>query len=167
MKTTAAIAAILTTLAASADVQALYWQVTSEMNPTPIAFLAAAMVAEDGDGKKVYLADAGGSAWQAANSDYTTEAIASILGQDYSSGWTFFIELQNQDGSGNWYEAGKIDNGGSNYSWADISSHVFSSSSMSMSMATPLTSGTAHIPEPTSGLLLLLGGSLLALRRRV
>ena len=72
----------------------------------------------------------------------------------------------NQD-AGNWYEVGKIDNGGSNYSWADISSHVFSSSSMSMSMATPLTSGRAHIPEPTSGLLLLLGGSLLALRRRV
>ena len=52
MKTTAAIAAILTTLAASADVQALYWQVTSEMNPTPIAFQAAAMVADDGNGNR-------------------------------------------------------------------------------------------------------------------
>ncbi len=168
MKTTRIFAALmaLAALPSFADVQALYWQVTSDMNPQPIEFAAAAMVADDGNGTKVYLADAGGGKWQAANSDYTTEVIASMLGRDYSSGWSFYIELQNKDAGGNWYEAGKIDNGGSNYSWADVSSHVYSSSSMSMSLATPLTSGTAHIPEPTSGMLLLLGGALLALRRR-
>lgn len=168
MKTTRVFVAFmaLAALPSLADVQALYWQVTSDMNPQPIEFMAASLVAVQGD-TIVRLADADGGVWQSANSDHqTTEVIASILGQDYSSGWSFYIELQNQDGEGNWYEAGKIDKGGSNYSWQDVSSHVYSSSSMSMSLATPLTSGTAHIPEPTSGLLMLVGGALLALRRR-
>ena len=169
MKTTRILAALmaLTALPSLADVQALYWQVTSDMNNPPIEFMAAAMVADNGS-TKVYLTDAGGGIWQAANADkQTTEVIASMLGQDYSSGWSFYIELQNQDSGGSWYEAGRIANSdGSNYSWQDVSSHVYSSSSMSMSLATPLTSGTAHIPEPTSGMLLLLGGALLALRRR-
>ena len=164
-KTFAAILA-MAALPSLADVEALYWQVTSDMNPTPIEFQAAAMVAEDGSGNKTYLTDANNNVWQAANSDKsTTEAIASIWSDTYASGYTFYIELMNND-NGNWYTAGTIDNGGSNYSYADISANIFSSSSMSMSLATPLTSGTAHIPEPTSGLLMLVGGALLALRRR-
>ena len=149
-----------------ADVEALYWQVTSDMNPTPIQFQAAAMVAEDGSGNKVYLNDSNGNAWQAANNDKTTtESIASIWNDTYASGYTFYIELMNYD-NGNWYTAGTIDKGTGNWSYDDIKANIFSSSSMAMNLATPLKSGTAHIPEPTSGLLMLVGGALLALRRR-
>ena len=164
-KTFAAILA-MAALPSLADVEALYWQVTSDMNPTPIQFQAAAMVAEDGSGNKTYLNDSNGNAWQSANSDKTTtETIASIWSDTYASGYTFYIELMNND-NGNWYTAGTIDKGTGNWSYDDIKSHIFSSSSMSMSLATPLKSGTAHIPEPTSGLLMLVGGALLALRRR-
>ena len=164
-KTFAAILA-MAALPSLADVEALYWQVTSDMNTAPVEFAAAAMVADDGNGNKVYLNDSNGNAWQAANSDkVTTESIASLWSDTYASGYTFYIELMNND-NGNWYTAGTIDKGTGNWSYDDIKSHIYSSSSMSMSLATPLTSGTAHIPEPTSGLLMLVGGALLALRRR-
>jgi len=160
-----AVFSMLAALPAVADVEALYWQVTEEMS-SPIQFTAAAFAAVNGD-NVTYLADSLGNTWQAANSDKaTTETVASVLGQDYSTGWSFYIELMNQDDGGNWYSAGRIDNNGSNYSWSDISSHVYSSSSMSMSLATPLATGTANVPEPTSGVLLAIGGALLALRRR-
>ena len=163
---TFAVILAMAVLPSLADVEALYWQVTSAMNPTPIQFQAAAMVAEDGSGNKVYLNDSNGNAWQAANSDKTTtESIASIWNDTYASGYTFYIELMNND-SGNWYTAGTIDKGTGNWSYDDIKANIFSSSSMAMNLATPLTSGTAHIPEPTSGLLMLVGGALLALRRR-
>ena len=166
-KTFAAILAMVA-LPSLADVEALYWQVTSGdggNNTAPIEFAAAAMVADNGS-TKVYLNDINGNAWQAANSDkVTTESIASIWSDTYATGYTFYIELMNND-NGNWYTAGTIDSGSGNWSYDDIKSHIYSSSSMSMSLATPITSGTAHIPEPTSGLLMLVGGALLALRRR-
>ena len=163
-----ALLSALTALPVLGDVEALYWQVTSEMNPEPIAFSAAAFAAVDGSGNVSYLTDALGNAWQAANNDKsTTEVIASLLSSDtYKTGYSFYIELMNQDKSGNWYTAGAVNNNGVNYSWSDIQAHVYSSSSMSMTLATPLAFGTAHIPEPTSGLLMLFGGALLALRRR-
>ena len=163
-----ALLSALTALPVLGDVEALYWQVTSEMNPKPIAFSAAAFAAVDGNGKVTYLTDALGNAWQAANNDKsTTEVIASLLSSDtYKTGYSFYIELMNQDTSGNWYTAGAVNNNGVNYSWSDIQAHVYSSSSMSMTLAQPLAFGTAHIPEPTSGLLMLFGGALLALRRR-
>lgn len=164
-KTFAAILA-MAALPSLADVEALYWQVTSDMNTAPIEFAAAAMVADDGNGNKVYLNDSNGNAWQAANSDkVTTESVASIWSDTYANGYTFYIELMNND-NGNWYTAGTIDSGSGNWSYNEIKSHIYSSSSMSMSLATPITAGTAHIPEPTSGLLMLVGGALLALRRR-
>lgn len=163
-----ALLSALTALPVLGDVEALYWQVTSEMNPKPISFSAAAFAAVDGNGKVTYLTDALGNAWQAANNDKsTTEVIASLLSSDtYKTGYSFYIELMNQDTSGNWYTAGAVNNNGVNYSWSDIQAHVYSSSSMSMTLAQPLAFGTAHIPEPTSGLLMLFGGALLALRRR-
>ena len=162
-----ALLSVLTALPVLGDVEALYWQVTSDMNPEHIAFSAAAFAAVDGSGKVTYLADAQDNAWQKANADSTTAVIASLLSSDtYSTGYSFYIELMNKDTDGNWYTVGSVDKNGVNYSWNDIQAHVYSSSSMSMSLATPLTSGTAHIPEPTSGLLMLFGGALLALRRR-
>ena len=154
---------------ARADVEALYWQVTSEMNDGTVSFAAAAFAAVDEQSKVVtYLQDSLGNSWQVANDDgFTTATVASLLSSDtYSSGYSFYIELMNQDAEGNWFTSGVVNNDGRNYSWSDIQSHVYSSSSMSLNLAVPLTSGTAHVPEPTSGLLLAVGGALLALRRR-
>ena len=163
---TFAVILAMAVLPSLADVEALYWQVTSDMNTAPVEFAAAAMVAEDGSGNKTYLNDSNGNAWQAANADkVTTESIASIWSDTYATGYTFYIELMNND-NGNWYTAGTIDSGSGNWSYDDIKANIYSSSSMSMSLATPLTSGSAHVPEPTSGLLMLVGGALLALRRR-
>ena len=164
---TFAVILAMAVLPSLADVEALYWQVTSENNSDPaIQFAAAAMVADDGNGNKVYLEDSNYNAWQAANADkITTESIASMWNDAYK-GYTFYIELMNQDAGGNWYTAGTIDKGTGNWSYDDIKANIFSSSSMAMNLATPLKSGTAHIPEPTSGLLMLVGGALLALRRR-
>ena len=170
MKNKTILAAVLLVAAVfvRADVEALYWQVTGENNPEPISFTVASFVATDGDTVE-RLVDSSGNAWQGANSDkVTTEAIASLWDSKYngdSSGWSFYIELMNWDGSA-WTTVGTIDSGSGNWSYDDIKSHIYSSSSMSMSLATPITSGTAHIPEPTSGLLMLVGGALLALRRR-
>jgi len=153
------------TMSAMADVEALYWQVTDENNPDPISFTAAAFAATDGS-QTVYLRDEAGHAWQAANADEkTTEVVASMWDSTYNTGWSFFIELKNQV-DGNWITVGTINKAdGSNFTYTDIQSSI--ASSMSMSLVTPLASaGRAHIPEPTSGLLMLVGGALLALRRR-
>ncbi len=165
-KTFAAILA-LAALPSLADVEALYWQVTNANNPDPISFSAAAFAAyNETTHETVYLTDSSGNAWQAANSDNrTTEAIAAIWNDSYSSGWSFYIELMNND-NGSWTTVGTINKGSSNWDYDDIKSSIYSSSSLSMSMVTPLSSGTAHVPEPTSGLLMLVGGALLALRRR-
>ena len=101
-KTFAAILA-MAALPSLADVEALYWQVTSDMNTAPVEFAAAAMVADDGNGNKVYLNDSNGNAWQAANSDkVTTESIASLWSDTYASGYTFYIELMNNDNGFRW-----------------------------------------------------------------
>lgn len=165
MKNKSLLAAVLISVAVPsvhADVEALYWQVTGENNPDPISFTAAAFAAKNG-GTTEYLKDSLGNEWQAANADgATTASIASLWDDKYSGeGWSFYIELQNWDGAA-WTTVGTI----GDYTYDQIKDHIVSSSSMSMSMVTPLTSGTAHIPEPTSGLLMLVGGALLALRRR-
>ena len=48
-----ALLSALTALPVLGDVEALYWQVTSEMNPKPISFSAAAFAAVDGNGKVI------------------------------------------------------------------------------------------------------------------
>ena len=161
-----AVLLVAATMSAMADVEALYWQVTAVNNPDPISFTAAAFAATDGS-QTVYLRDEAGHAWQAANTDKaTTEVVASLWDTAYASeAWSFFIELKNQV-DGNWITVGTINKAdGSNFTYTDIQPNI--ASSMSMSLVTPLASaGRAHIPEPTSGLLMLVGGALLALRRR-
>ena len=62
------------------------------------------------------------------------------------------------------YTANQVE--GTVYADGDLSSHTQAQWSIAMS-ATPLASGDfTAVPEPTSGLLLLVGGALLALRRK-
>ena len=149
---------------ASADVQALYWQVTPETNVNNVDFTAAALGYDDGAGHTGYLPNGSstGNEWIAGNNG-TTELSAAILGDasaDYS-GWSFFIELQNYDSENGWYTSGRSDT----YTYNQISSSSFSTSSSLSTVSPTAWAPSVPVPEPTSGLLMLVGGALLALRR--
>ena len=150
---------------ASADVQALYWQVTPETNVNNVDFTAAALGYDDGAGNTGYLPNgsSSGNEWIAGNNG-STELSAAILGDasaDYS-GWSFFIELQNYDAENGWYTSGRSDT----YTYNQISSSSFSTSSSLSTVSPTAWAPSVPVPEPTSGLLMLVGGALLALRRR-
>ena len=154
----------LAAIPAFGDVEALYWQITSENNPD-VYFTHAVLVGvnDSNPGQKSAYADSAGSIYQAALAgNKTTEVIASVLDSsvDYS-GWKFYVELWNYSND-NWVLAGTAGAPGTSYSTLKNDSMIRSSMSMSTALFTP----TAVIPEPTSGLLVLVGGALLALRRR-
>ena len=155
----------LAAIPAFGDVEALYWQVTSGQgsnNPENIPFTYAALVGTDGK-NSTYMADEFGKQFHNSTGDGTaTDAITSVLDSNtnYSSPeWSFYIELWNYD-NGNWTLVGSTTS--STYSELKTSGAIRSSMSMSNALFTP----TAAVPEPSSGLLLLMGGALLALRRR-
>ena len=157
-------------LPALADVEALYWQVTpgsGGSNPDGVTFTAASLAYTTDGGTTVnYLPNgsSSGSAWIASDSTThtSTEVAAAILGDTSvdRSGWSFFIELQNYDETKGWYTAGRSDM----QTYDQLRDYITTSSSLNIT-PTVFTPAVA-IPEPTSGLLLLVGGALLALRRR-
>ena len=90
--------------------------------------------------------------------DLNTYAIADI-GNDYS-GRSYFIELYNGD---QWLAASE------HKSASILSEYIFGNNSMSPVAAAAFgkgPTGTYSVPEPTSGLLFLVGGMLLGLKRR-
>ena len=149
---------------AFADVEALYWQITSDKNPN-ISFTDAVLVGiNDADNslKHFYADSEGGVYQQALSGGKTTDVIASIIDPSYAAGWSFYVELWNND-NGTWTLAGTA-NADEPASYDTLKgSHQIRST---MSMDTALFTPTAVIPEPTSGMLLLMGSALLALRRR-
>ena len=151
---------------AFADVEALYWQVTSENNPD-VTFTHAVLVGindADNSQKHIYADSEGGVYQQALSDGKTTDVIASIIDPNYAAGWSFYVELWNNS-SGDWVLAGTAASNGSPQSYTTLKNQ--GSIISGMSMDTPmLFTPTAAVPEPTSGLLLLMGGALLALRRR-
>lgn len=153
-------------LSAFADVEALYWQVTPESNVNDVEFTAAALGGIDGSGNTTYFTDAGDNAWQGAQTGgLSTEIATALLGDgttDYT-GWSFFIELQNYDAANNqWYTSGRSDN----IAYSTIKGSIFSTANPIAPSMISVVSPAVYVPEPTSGLLMLLGGALLALRRR-
>ena len=159
----------LAAIPAFGDVEALYWQVTTGEggnNPENIPFTYAALVGVNdsaGDSPHYYADAAGGTFQQSAADGKSTEVIASIIDAGHASGWSFYIELWNYENN-TWTLAGTAGDPAHPSSYADLVEAGVIRSSMSMSNA--LFTPTAAIPEPTSGLLLLMGGALLALRRR-
>jgi len=146
--------AVLATIAVQADY--LYWMVDTPQsgtdisgNPTEFNWATAKLYADS---------ELIGTLTKDDASFYKTIDSYAISGDvvNYASK-TFFIELFN-----------------SNDSWMAQSSKVSGSSlaqymtaSMSMNPPSgPWTGGTYSVPEPTSGLLFLVGGMLLGLKRR-
>ena len=82
---------------------------------------------------------------------------------DYKTGYTFWMELY----SGNQ----KVESMLQPVKWEDFETYMVASSGLSMDLNLKPEAGAYNfaekmVPEPSSGLLLLIGGALLALRRR-
>lgn len=146
-------------LFASADV--LYWQVESP--DSGATFTAANLYATGGDLASPYqLASV-------APFDDTpgtmTDLTQTDLGSYGNSSYSFFVELANYTGS----SLGS-DNRAYTYTYNELVSNGYiATNPFDSSSAAAAASGAnlgAPTPEPTSGMLLLIGGSLLALRRR-
>lgn len=81
----------------------------------------------------------------------------------FSSGsYSFYIELMNYSSG-----AQKLGETVSNETYANmVNNHYIMETPLSITMATPWHGGTVAAPEPTSGLLMLLGVAALGLKRR-
>ena len=149
-------------LFASADV--LYWQVESP--DADATFEAANLYVTGGDlSDPVQLAsvvpfDAEGSPAAGTMTDLTQTDLGSYGNSSYS----FFVELANYTGSS------LTDNKAYTWSYNELvnAGYIATNPFDSSSAAAAAAAGNmgAPTPEPTSGMLMLIGGSLLALRRR-
>ena len=162
LKTVSSAAMMLAVASASADL--LYWQVSdakgnelSGKQGSSIAF-AYATVKADGTLLNVYNEKAGdtGSSRAYAMADDNTSTDAAYAGTFDDSVTSFLVEL--------W------DNGGTRVGWqsysaSTLANNIWKDGEPAASGGTPLTV-TGVVPEPTSGLLLLLGMAGLALRRK-
>ena len=141
---------------ASADV--LYWMVN---DPTYIedgrslTFSYASLLASNDGGQNYTEIETVG-----VQTPYTTGAQESSFNAGtYGEGWSFYVELLNDQGE----DMAQIKNIG-DYNWL-VSQKYLKNSQMTTAMNT-LTVNTFNVPEPTSGLLMLLGVGLLGLKRK-
>lgn len=80
----------------------------------------------------------------------------------YSSGYSFYVELANWQSSGNVTTVAKS----GTVAYTDLSSHIVTTLSDVPSVTPWHASDYQSVPEPTTGLMLLLGLSLVSLKRR-
>lgn len=86
------------------------------------------------------------------------------LGDYGSAGYSFVVELGNYE-DGSWTVA--TTSAAMTYSQLDEAHHITANAGMALPGYTPwVATGYTAVPEPTSGLLMLLGSALLALRRK-
>lgn len=164
-----AVAMLAVTLA---QAEVIYWMGDASENKIDYVYARVAVVnAGDRETVVTYLNDIDGNpAYLGNEGDYQTGAGWADLGSYSSNEYAFFVEIQNfgilntDPAAGDqWYTAGV--SAVSTYQDLVAAGYVYVNS-----LATPNISGawapTVVVPEPTSGLLLLVGMSLLALRRR-
>ena len=154
-----AVAVMLVTATASAGT--LYWQVTSD---TGVNFSTAKVVVTQGGSRvaelgEVFATDMGDDGTGTKVTMQQTD-ISSYSSNDYS----FFVEMVN------YATDPETVNKGYTYSYNELLSAGYVSFDAG-DVATVSAAATAGnmgsaIPEPSSGLLLLMGGAMLALRRR-
>ena len=156
-------AVVLTTSTVSAGT--LYWQITSD---TGVDFSIARLVVSDGS-TTTYLPDSDGvlaSDFDDATGTGTQLAmqqtdISAYTGSQYS----FFVEMVN------YASDPESVTQGATYSYQDLLTAGYVSFGADDVTAVTIAAqganlGASAVPEPSSGLLLLMGGALLALRRR-
>ena len=153
IKKFAVFAAILA-LAGFAHAGALYWQVDTSA--------ADAAYNEVWDSASLFVVKTGETTGGELLDGLVAGAAPTLtdLGDYGSIGWSFYVELYNA--------AGDLVYKGYDFSYADLLKSGYISTT---GVLTPSVLGTggfngAAVPEPTSGVLLLIGGAMLALRRR-
>ena len=141
-------------LLASADV--LYWMVEnpSYVDGRTFTFNYASLWASNDGGKNFSEIET-----VVAESPMSTGAQASSLGNYVGDAWSFYVELLNDQGE----DMAQIKNIGTYQALVD--GNYLKHSQMQTEMKTYKASAF-NVPEPTSGLLMLLGASALALRRK-
>ena len=172
------IAAAVVMAAVCANASYLYWQVsgteTGLSNGTLNGHTISGynLVAIDASGNKTttssYVYSSTTDGYVTVSPVSTTAAAYGAyadLSSSYSEGYTYYIEVTGYDSAKYGENTGVI--GQSNtFSYSDLAGHMTAELS-SMAASVQALVGTAYgAPEPTSGLLLLVGTALLALRRR-
>lgn len=140
---------VLGATVASAD-SYLYWMV----NDSNYEFSYAGVGVYSGGSRVGDLADS----FVAANSDKrSTPAMITNVGE-YTDGYSFFVELYNDSDD-------LIHTSQDGYAYSPSASYILTSK-MDATTASAATASSFVIPEPTSGLMVLLGVGLLGLRRK-
>ena len=181
-----AVIVFLPFVVARGDAQVLYWLVSAEsIADTPYAnFDYAQLYATDGSTTYALGGDANPmtsgnavlaennafyfSAEKSASGSSLSQKAFTILDEDVSawSSFSFYVELVNSASGSQWDSTTRRV-----YSYGDLVSEGYIVTAGSLKEVQLLSSGAGAsmgaVPEPTSGLLLLVGGALLTLRRRV
>lgn len=152
-------------IAGVAQADALYWQIdttnagaggySGDDAAYAQLFAVSKEASFDYSSSKRTLGDDAFVAVSASDKPYLTD-----LGEYGSSSYSFFVEIYNN--------SGEVVHTGYAVNYNDLLSSGYVSTSGVLT-PTALASGGfngASVPEPTSGMLLLMGGALLALRRR-
>lgn len=157
MKTTTFIFAVFSALAVQADY--LYWMVNTD---SASEFASQYTAVRLTDGSNVYdsytdVSNSDIANYQASGYYFTAENLTPA----FNDATSYFVELYNS--SGTVAQSSAITGAALRSAMA-----YYSGSGMSVGAATPASFGgfTSTVPEPTSGLLFLVGGALLGLRRR-
>ena len=164
-------AALLLAFGAFADF--LYWQIPEGSGEFTSAALYA--IAGDKTDQKLSDSDAANATWldertadgvtfetlgtgTAATGPFTTD----ISG--YGSGYSFFVELLTYNSNTDSWDTNRL----LAYSYDTLMDAGYIDAGAGMKPATGGSTNFSmtHVPEPSSGLLMLLGGALMALRRR-
>jgi hypothetical protein len=162
----ALVAVALTGAALSASADYLYWTVTdpkgdanSGKQGEDIPFYYATVKA-DGTQLNIYDAENGAVTpyWKLyADETGRSVDIPAWSGSFDSNVSTFLVELWSSDGTRTGWQS---------YSASSVASYIWSGDNANaLNLNNPLVVNSV-VPEPTSGMLLVLGGALLALRRR-
>lgn len=91
--------------------------------------------------------------------------VAAYVSDAYSSAeYTFSVELGNI-ANGEWVKT-LVSSAPVSYNWLKSEKHIGSWDDINADLTNPWKPSSYSVPEPSSGLLMLIGGALLALRRR-
>ena len=151
------VALVSTALASSAE-SYLYWMVDASQT----GYDTATLYAVNGGTKAALSTQSSGEIAGRNDFDPPPPFVTSLAGYETSS-WSFFIELKNG-------QSLVADTSGTSISY-DLASIYISASSMdpvssTYGVGSSATYAGGAVPEPTSGLLVLIGGMLLGLRRK-
>lgn len=159
------LSALAVAAAASLRASTLYWQVSDQGAGNEFSYARVrATQTPGGDGTVVASAVADGVTDQTGTGTQVSPVVSDLGSTDYS-GYYFYVEMVNYaDGSST-----RSVNKDYPWSYSQLVSSGYISTGNSVATPSAFASGAldgGSVPEPTSGMLLLMGGALLALRRR-